>query len=127
MLMFVCMSFPSITIKGANYSITPDLSALVEHKLAPLGKFIPDGLPTTCEVELEKVAEHQSGKIYRAEINLSVNGKLYRAEGVEDQIEKAVDGMRDNIRHELQRDHERRDSLLRRGGRKIKQMLRFET
>ncbi len=120
------MSFPTIQMKGSGLELTPEITALIEHKLSPLGKFIsPRATDTRCEVELEKVAEHQSGKIYRAEINLYTDGTLYRAEGTEDQIEKAIDEMRDNVRHELQKAHEKRESGEKRSGRKLKDLFRF--
>ncbi len=121
------MSFPSIQMKGSGLALTPEITGLIEHKLSSLGKFIPErATDATCAVEIQKTAEHQSGKIFRAEVNLFMLGKLYRAEGTEEQIEKAIDEMRSDLKRELTRDHEKHDSLLKRGGRKIKEMLRSE-
>lgn len=121
------MTFPIINIKATNIELTEELETLVEQKLSPLEKFLPDGeTDMKCEVELERVTDHhQSGKIFRAEINLYVGGKLFRAEGTEDQMEKAVDEMRDGVKRELRRASGKRESLIRRGGRKIKNMMRF--
>ena len=106
--------------------LTDELSQLLDQKLAPIGKFLPEGeTDLSCDVELEKVTEHQSGKIHRAEINLRVAGKLYRAEATEDQMELAIDIMRDEVKKELRRDTEKQHSLLKRGGQKVKEMLRF--
>jgi ribosomal subunit interface protein len=120
------MSFPTINTKATNIELTPELESLLEQKLEPLGKFIPEGeTDLKCEVELEKVAEHQSGKIYRSEINLYVAGTLFRAEGTEDQMEKAIDEMRDAVKRELRKTQDKRESLIRRGGRRLKEMMRF--
>ncbi|MCD5382044.1 MAG: ribosome-associated translation inhibitor RaiA [Candidatus Pacebacteria bacterium] len=120
------MTFPTINTRGNNVELTPELTALLEQKLAPLGKFLPAGeTDVSCNVELEKVAEHQSGKIHRAEINLRVAGTLYRAEATEEQMERAIDVMRDEVKRELRRDTTKQQSLLRRGGQKIKALLRF--
>lgn len=120
------MSFPTINTKATNIELTPELTELVDQKLTPLEKFLPDEeSDMKCDVELEKGGEHQSGNIYRAEVNLYVSGTLYRAEATEDQIEKAIDRVRDDVKRELRRANAKRDSLIRRGGRKIKDMMRF--
>lgn len=120
------MSFPTINTKATAIELTEELSLLLDQKLEPLEKLIPEGeTAVTCDVELERVTGHQSGKIYRAEINLFLGGKLYRAEGMDDQIEKAIDEMRDAVKSELRRANEKKDSMIRRGGRKIKEMMRF--
>lgn len=120
------MSFPFINIKTTNVELTPELSTLVTEKITPLEKFIePDETDITCEVELEKFGGKQSGRIFRSEINLYVKGKLYRAEATEEQMEMAIDVMRDEVRQELRKAHGKRESLLKRGGRKIKEMMRF--
>jgi len=122
------MSFPTIiNTKATNMELTPELEALLDQKLESLVKFIPEGeTDLKCDVELEKVTDHhQSGKIHRAEINLHIGGTLYRAEATEDQMEKAIDGMRDGVKREVRRTSAKRESLFRRGSRKVKNMLRF--
>ncbi len=118
------MTFPSISTKATNIEITPKIERLIEQKIAPLGRFVSNReTAVTCEVELGKVAEHQSGKIYRAEVNLTIGGKLYRAEAIEEQIEKAIDEVRDELKVELSKASDKRESLFKRGGRKIKEMM----
>lgn len=120
------MSFPTIKLKVTNIEISPGLSDLVDLKLQTLEKFLPAGeTDIVCEVEMEKLAEHQSGKIYRVEVNLYVAGKMHRAEATEEQIEKAIDVVRGEIKRELRRTNGKRQSLLRRGSQAIKDMLRF--
>ena len=120
------MAFPIINIKATNIELTEELTSLVEQKLAPLEKFLPENeTDIKCDVELEKVTEQQSGRIYRAEVNLFVKGHTYRAEATEDQMEKAVDSMRDEVKKEIRRSNRKRESLIKRGGRKIKEMMRF--
>ncbi|MCA9363776.1 ribosome-associated translation inhibitor RaiA [Candidatus Kaiserbacteria bacterium] len=121
------MAFPSISLKSTNIELTPDQRALVDEKLSHLDKFLPEGeTDVRCDVEVEKIAEHQSGKIYRVEVNLFIAGKLYRAEATEEQVEKAIDVVRNEVKREVKRAHNKAQSLFRRGGQKIKEMLRFE-
>ena len=118
------MTFPRISTKASNFTITPQLENLLEQKFAPLGKFIGPHGDTRCEIELEKVAEHHSGKIYRAEVNLYSGGKLFRAEATEEQIEQAIDNARNELKHELQHAQGKRQSLFKRGRQAIKNMMR---
>ena len=120
------MSFPIINLKATNLEISPGLSSLVDQKLQPLEKLLPEGeTDIVCEVELEKSAAQQTGKIYRAEVNLYVAGKLHRAVSTEEQIEKAVDEIRDELKRELHKAAGKRHSLVKRGGQMIKNMMRF--
>lgn len=120
------MTFPTITLKAMNLEISPGLSSLVEQKFAPLGKLLPQGeTDVRCEVEMEKRNGQQTGKIYRVEANLFIAGDVHRAEANEEQIEKAIDEVRDELRRELQRASGKRQSLVRRGGQMIKNMMRF--
>ncbi len=120
------MTFPMISTKALNVELTRGMENLIDQKLQTLEKLLPENATDIrCEVEVEKVAEHQSGKIHRVEINLFIAGTLYRTEATEDQIEKAIDEARNEMRHELQRALGKRQSLVRRGSRMIKDMLRF--
>ena len=119
------MTFPRLTTKTANITLTPKLEVLLEQKFAPLGKLIHEHGDTKCEIELEKVAEHQSGKIFRAEVNLYTGGRMFRAEATEEQIEQAIDTIRNELKHELQHAYGKQQSLMKRGSQAIKNMLRF--
>lgn len=120
------MAFPTINVKATNLELTDELQVLLEQKLDPLEKFLPKHeTDIKCDVEFEKIADHQSGKIYRAEINLYIAGTLHRAEATEEQIEMAIDAMRDEVKKEIRRTNSKRESLIKRGGRKIKDMMRF--
>lgn len=120
------MAFPHITIKATNLELSPGLTSLIEQKLTPLGKLIPDeATDSHCRVEVIRLTEHVSGKIHRFEANLFADGKTYRAEATEEQMEKAIDSVRDELWRELERTHSKRKSLLKRGGQALKNMLRF--
>lgn len=121
------MAFPHITVKATNLELTPGLSNLIDQKLVPIGKLIPNEVTdATCRVEIERLTEHTSGKVFRFEANLFANGRTYRAEATEELIEKAIDVVRDELKRELEKAQGKQLSLLRRGSRAIKKMLRFE-
>lgn len=119
------MSFPIINFKGTNTELDERLADLVSSKFTTLEKFLGDESDVKCDVEFEKVANQQSGKVFRLETNLWLKGKLFRAESTEDSFEMAIDEVRNELDKELRRDNDKHSSLIRKGGRKIKEMLRF--
>jgi ribosome-associated translation inhibitor RaiA len=77
-------------------------------------------------VELELVTRHhQSGRIYRAELNLKVGGVLFRAEATEERMEDAIERAKEDLKRELRRANNKRQSLMRRGARRVKEWFRF--
>ena len=118
------MSFPIINFKATQTDLDDAMRTLTEQKLQTLEKFFGDA-SVLCDVEFEKVAAHQNGDIYRVEVNLQVDGTLFRAEATLDSFEKAIDEVRDELDKELRRARKKHDTLVRRGGRMIKDMLRF--
>lgn len=119
------MSFPMIQFKATNTDLDGDLQDLVEQKFQSLEKYIGDETDVSCAVEFEKETAHQSGKFFRFEANVLVAGKMYRAEASELSFEEAVDEVRSELDKEMRRSNKKHETLVKRGGRKIKDMLRF--
>jgi len=119
------MVFQNITFKHTNSNTDSRIHGFVSQKLSPLEKYVGNETDVRCEVEFERVAPHKSGKVCRVEVNIWVAGTLYRAEAVGETFESAVDIVRDELEQEMRKAHKKRNSLFRRGGRKIKEMVRF--
>ena len=117
----------NITIKATGHDLTNENRALIEEKLSALDKFVGNDVSEPMlSVEIEESLEVvRSGAKYRAEGNLSVNGKLFRAEATNETLEGAVDRVRDELSREVKRANGKSKSLLKRGGASIKNMLRF--
>ncbi len=120
------MTFPDISTKGTNYTVTPKMLELLEQKFTPLGKYIHEKGDARCEIELERIGEHQSGKIFRAEVNFYNGGKLFRAEATEEEMEQAIDVIKNELKHELQHVIGKQKTLAKRGRKTIKGMIRGE-
>lgn len=117
----------NITIKATRYELTPSVQDLIEDKFFALGKLVenPESpAMLACEIE-ESIAAVRAGAKYRAEGNLSVNGKLFRATAENATLEGAVDHVRDDLVREVQRTQGKRRDLIKRGGAALKRMLRF--
>lgn len=114
----------NITIKSTHKDLTLSVRELIEEKLSTLEKMVNDSATLSCEIE-ESIAVERSGAKFRAEGNLSVDGKLYRAEATSTTLEGAVDRVRDDLARELRRARGKERGLLKRGGAMLKRMLRF--
>ncbi len=119
------MNFPTITFTHKNVSPDHTLQNLVTSKLTSLQKYLDGARSVRCEVEFERVTSHQHGPICRIEANLWRGDRLARAEATEETFEKAIDEVRRNLEHELERAHDKRVSMFRKGARRIKDMMRW--
>ena len=117
------MTFPTISYKYNGNENAKPLADVVDQKLAALEKFLSADADVSCEVEFEKVAAHNQGRIYRVEVNLSVDGTLYRAEATEENFEKAIDEVRNELDRELSRAKDKHMTLEKQSGREAKEML----
>jgi ribosomal subunit interface protein len=115
-----------INEKGVNMQITPDIKGYLYKKLEHLEKFINQNDDSVlCEVELGKVSEHhKNGDIFRTEINLHIAGKNLRAVSEMDELFASIDIAKDDMVRELQTNKDRRVSMVKRGGAKIKSMIK---
>lgn len=117
-----------ITIKAPHHDLTSAMQDLIEEKFSALEKLVEYAMsPVTLECEIEEsIAVERSGAKYRAEGNLMVDGKLFRAEAENETLEGAIDRVRDQLARELQSTQGKKRGLLKRGGAAIKRMLRLE-
>lgn len=112
-------------IKTTNYELASDIESLVHEKLTSVERLVRGDEEVLCEVELELVEERAGGKaVYRAEVNLSVGGELYRAESTRRSLRNALNDVKQELQKVLRRAKGKNDSLVKRGGRMAKQMLR---
>ena len=114
----------NITIKATHNEITLAMRELIEEKFSALDKLVSGPATLSCEIE-ESIAVERAGARYRAEGNLSVGGRLFRAEATSTTLEGAVDRVRDELSREVQHIRGKKSGLMRRGGAALKRMLRF--
>lgn len=116
-----------INIKTSGIELTPAITGYVYEKLEYLNKHLVgvDAETIVADVEVGKTTHHHhKGEVFRAEINLSVNGVFYRTETIEEDLYAAIDKAKDAMALELERGKGKRETLLRRGGRFVKGLLR---
>jgi len=82
-----------------NFKIDEKLQAYLDKKIEKFEKYQQQII--SCNVELDKDLKSQSGNIFRAEINLGLKGKLFRAEAVAKTINAAIDITQEKIIDQL--------------------------
>lgn len=117
------MTFPTINYKFNGLAEAQALTDIVEQKCTVFEKYLRDDSDVICDVEFQKVAPQQNGQIHRVEVNLTINGHLYRAVATEESFEKAIDEVRDEIDREIKRAKERQETLYKQGGREAKEHM----
>lgn len=115
-----------IIFKSKDLEISPSTADYVEKKLATLQNFLKnfnDEL-IKAEVELSRTTRHhRSGDIFRAEINLSIDGKLFRAESEQEDLFAAIDEIRDDLELEIKKFKTKKETIFIRGARSIKKQF----
>lgn len=113
-------------LKGTGLTISSEVSNYLDKRLEGIEKFLPvDGGGLVVDVELGKTTNHHNaGEIFRAEINIHIGGRSFRAVSEREDLLAAIDEMKDEITRELSSHKEKRISLVRRGGQKLKEMIK---
>lgn len=119
------MSLQLITFKHTNTEVRPNLQDLVTQKLQTIDRFLGAKGEVKCDVEFAKVSPKLHGAIYRVEVNIWTGGTVYRAEATEETFERAIEEVRSELESTLKHTRTKRQSLWRKGARKMKDMMRF--
>lgn len=117
------MTFPTINYRYNNVPKAENLAEIVDQKMSAFDKFLHGAGSANCDVEFEKVAPQQNGQVHRVEVNLLVDGTLFRADAVEESFEKAIDEVRDELDKELRRAKDKQVTKDKQAGRVMKEQL----
>jgi putative sigma-54 modulation protein len=115
-----------IKIKGTNIELTSAITDYVNKRVETLNKFIdPHDESALAYVEVGKTTHHhKNGDFFRAEINLHVRGKDLYASSEKADLYAAIDDVKEEMTRELKNSREKKITLVRRGGAKIKAIIR---
>ena len=117
-----------IIFKKRDFAITPSIESYVDKKMETLEKFFKSfgEEKRVIEIELGRVtARHKTGDVFRAEINLDLGGKMFRAESEQTDIFSAIDEMRDDLEQEIKKFKEKKGTIFLRGARSIAKKFRI--
>ncbi len=115
----------NIHIKTTNITLTEAISAYVNKRLEKISKLTSDDSSAQCDVELGRTtAHHHKGDVFRCEIHLVGSGiNIYTSAEKED-LYVAVDEVQDGVLRELNASKKKSTSRIRRGGAKVKAMMK---
>ncbi len=115
-------------IKSIDFSLTPAIQDYLEKKLAHLDKLLPKNIDADgvmCYVELGKVTDHhKKGDIFKTVLNIHVGKDMFRAEALMEDEYSSIDIAEAEMERELSSYKDKRKSLIRRGGQKIKRIIK---
>ncbi len=117
------MTFPTINYKFNDLAEAQALTDIVEQKCTAFEKYLHNNGSANCDVEFKKVAPQQNGQVHRVEINLQIDGTLFRAVATEESFEKAIDEVRDELDKELRKAKEKQQTLDKQAGREVKEQM----
>jgi len=112
-----------IIIKGTNLKLSPSIKQYIEEKIGGLRKFFKKTNPELIEAQVEvgKITRGQrQGDIFRAEVNLTINGQLLQVEESAESLMAAIDLVKDDLAREIRKDKNKRMTMSLRGARSWK-------
>ena len=116
-----------IQLKTTQYTITPEVRHYLDKRLEAIEKFLDESEgEAICDVELEHKYGQQHGRVFRAEINLNIHGAFFRVEEKAESMNAAIDAVHDEILRRLRKDKTKHRVRARRGGARLKKMLKEE-
>ena len=91
-----------INIQGTGLDLTDSIREYAEEKTLSLEKYFDNIQQADIDVGMDN-HHHNKGKIYYAEINLSVPGKVLRVVKEAEDLYKAIDKVKDHLKIELEK------------------------
>ena len=89
-----------VNIKATNAKLTPEAHEFIHEKIKGLEKYFKNIINADVEIGIKSL-HHQSGDIYKAIVNLSVPGKVIRAQAESDDVEKSIIAVKNKLKIEL--------------------------
>lgn len=117
-----------IIIKGTNIKLSPSINQYIEEKIGGLNKFLKKYNPELIEarVEVGRITRGQrQGDIFRAEVNLSLDGQLVRVEETGESLMAAIDLVKDELYRKIRQKKNKKAAISIRGARSWKKFWRI--
>lgn len=115
-----------IKIKATNTTLTPQIEEYISKKVEALDKLVSkEDTSAQVAVEVGKTTEHhKSGDVFFAEFNLHIAGGDFIAKQEAADLYAAIDIAKDELMHAVRAHKGKQQTMLRRGGQMVKNMLR---
>jgi len=124
----------NITLQATNLELNDEIRSMVEKKLYNAFRAFGDMNldPVQINIQLERTTrrhpqERETEQLFRAEANVSVPGRLIRAEGTAGVLEQAIVSMKRKLTREIRVWRTKRIDGTRAGARTVKETIRSDT
>lgn len=117
----------TINIKGTNIDLSEPIVEYFHKKMEGMEKLFDTHEDAEIIVygDLGKSSNHhKNGDIYKADVRIVHPGKSLYAVSEKEDLYKAIDDVADELMREASKVHGKKHSLVRRGGIKVKEMMR---
>jgi putative sigma-54 modulation protein len=105
----------NINIKATNLELTPPIREYIDIKIGSLDRFLKrfeEKNDINVFVEIARTTKHHyKGNIFRAEVDISLGGKIIRAEHEDLDIRVAIDKVEDKLKQEIKKYKEQKISF----------------
>ncbi len=118
-----------INLKGTNIEVTPAIRDYVEKRVTNLEKLLSKieerGGEATVNFEVAKnTNHHKGGAIFHADCLINIEGEKFYASADEEDLNQAVDAVKETLFREISKNKDRRRTLYKRGAMSVKKMLK---
>ncbi len=112
-------------IKATNIELTDSIRDYVEKKLAIVEKYVKRETMERIYVDVGRSTNHhKQGDVYRAEFDMIISGEKFYAAAEAEDMYAAIDEAHEEIVRQITEDKDHKISLIRRGARSVKKMLK---
>jgi len=115
-----------VEIFAKNIDLDNKLNKYIQKKVDSLDRILGKSKEERiCDFRIKKDASAKNGEIYFAEATIKTPNKNYGAEASGESIFEAIDELKDEVAKKIRRNKDKKESLIKKGGRKIKELLKF--
>ena len=110
-------------VKGTGLDITDEIRTYLEKKLSHVDTYLQNDPTKHVDVELQYQTSEDRKK-FMAELTMTSEGALFRAEAFGDALHEAIDLATDDLTRELDKNKKKNKSLVRHGASRFKDFIR---
>ena len=119
----------NINLQGKNIELTPAIYDYALKRVTNLEKLLKNIEEQRGEVSVsfevsKSTRHHKSGAIFHADCLVNIRGEEFYSSADEEDLYAAIDAVRESLFREISKYKDRRQTLLYRGARSIKKMLK---
>ena len=118
-----------INLQGKNFELTPAIKDYVLKRVTNLEKLLStieqNGGEALVNFEVGKSTKHhKSGIVFHSDCLIKIDGEEFYSSSDREDLYQAIDEIRESLYEEIRRSKDRKQTLLYRGARSIKKMLK---